>query len=120
VATYPVIEHRTTRAGRWLRARRLRIALAIAVVETILILPPIDALGWFPVLAIASIVFAFYFFVGRRSRYDTLREVSWTAAASQVLPVLVPVVVVVLGTLVIIAVVALLVVVGALLFLDRR
>jgi hypothetical protein len=120
VATYPVIEHRTTRAGRWLRARRLRIAFAIAVVETILILPPIDALGWFPVLAIALIVFAFYFFVGRKSRYDTLRELSWTAAASQVLPVFVPVVVVVLGTLVIIAVVALLVVVGALLFLDRR
>jgi hypothetical protein len=120
VATYPVIEHRTTRAGRWLRARRLRIAFAIAVVETILILPPIDALGWFPVLAIALIVFAFYFFVGRKSRYDTLREVSWTAAASQVLPVFVPVVVVILGTLVIIAIVALLVVVGALLFLDRR
>jgi hypothetical protein len=120
VATYPVIEHRTTRAGRWLRARRLRIAFAIAVVETILILPPIDALGWFPVVAIALIVFALYLFVGRKSRYDTLREVSWTAAASQVLPVFVPVVVVVLGTLVIIAVVALLVVLGALLFLDRR
>jgi hypothetical protein len=120
VATYPVIEHRTTRAGRWLRTRRLRIAFAIAVVETILILPPIDALGWFPVLAIALVAFAFYIFVGRKSRFDTVRELSWTAAASQVLPVFVPVVVVILGTLVIIAIVALLVVVGALVFLDRR
>jgi hypothetical protein len=120
VATYPVIEHRTTRAGRWLRERRLRIAFVIAVVETLLILPPIDVLGWFPVLAIALIVFAFYFFVGRKSRYDTVRQLSWTAAASQVLPVFVPVVVVIVGTLVIIAVIALLVVIGALLFLDRR
>jgi hypothetical protein len=120
MATYPVIEHRTTRAGRWLRARRFRIAFAIAVVETLLILPPIDALDWFPVLAIALIVFAFYFFVGRKSRLDTVRELSWTAAASQVLPVFVPVVVVIVGTLVIVAVIALLVVVGAVLFLDRR
>ena len=59
MATYPVVEHQSTRTGRWLRARRLRIAFVIAVVETLLILPPIDALGWFPVLAIAVAVFAF-------------------------------------------------------------
>jgi hypothetical protein len=120
VVTYPVVEHRTTRAGRWLRARRLRIAFLIAVVETLLILPPIDVLGWFPVLAIAIVVFAFYLFVGRKTRFDTVRELSWTAAASQVLPVFVPVVVVIVGTLVIVAVIALLLVVGVLLFLGRR
>jgi hypothetical protein len=120
MATYPVIEHRTSRAGRWLRPRRLRIAFLIAVVETLLILPPIDVLDWFPVLAIAVIVFALYFFVGRKSRFDAVRQLTWTAAASQVLPVVVPVVVVVVGTLVVVAVLALLLVVGALLFLDRR
>lgn len=120
MATYPVIEHRTSRAGRWLHERRLRIAFVVAVVETLLILPPIDVLGWFPVLAIAVAAFAFYFFVGRKSRFDTVRQVSWTAAASQVLPVLIPLVLVVVGTLVVIAVIGLLVVVGALLFLDRR
>ena len=120
MATYPVVEHRTTRAGRWLRARRLRIALLIAVVETLLILPPLDVLGWFPVLAIAVAVFAFWFFVGRKSRFDTVREVSWTAAMSQLLPVFVPVIVVIVGTLVLVAVIALLVVVGALLLFNRR
>jgi hypothetical protein len=120
MATYPVIEHRTSRAGRWLRARRLRIAFLIALVETLLILPPIDVLDWFPVLAIAVVAFAFYLFVGRKSRFDAVRQLSWTAAASQVFPVVVPVVVVVVGTLVVVAVIALLLVVGALLFLDRR
>ena len=120
MATYPVVEHRTTRAGRWLRARRLRIALLIAVVETLLILPPLDVLGWFPVLAIAVAVFAFWFFVGRKSRFHTVREVSWTAAMSQLLPVFVPVIVVIVGTLVLVAVIALLVVVGALLLFNRR
>jgi hypothetical protein len=120
VTTYPVVEHRSTRAGRWLRARRLRIAFLIAVVETLLILPPIDALGWFPVVAIAAVVFAFYFFVGRKSRFDTVRELSWTAAVSQLLPVFVPVNVVIVGTLVIIALVAVLIIIGVLLFLDRR
>lgn len=120
MTTYPVVEHGTTRLGRWLRARRLRIAFVIAVVETVLILPPIDALGWFPVVAIAVVVFAFYFFVGRKSRFDAVRQLSWTAAASQVLPVVIPFVLVVVGTLVVIAVIALLVVVGALLFVDRR
>lgn len=120
MTTYPVIEHRTTRAGRWLRARRLRIAFAIAVVETLLILPPIDLLDWFPVLAIAAVVFAFYIFVGRKSRHDSVRQVSWTAAMSQVLPVFIPVIVVIVGTLVIVALVAVLIIVGVILFLDRR
>src|SRR5918999_4196175 len=97
MTTYPVIEHRTTRAGRWLRARRLRIAFAIAVVETLLILPPIDRLDWFPVLAIAAVVFGLYIFVGRKSRNDTVRQVSWTAAMSQVLPVFIPIIVVIVG-----------------------
>jgi hypothetical protein len=120
VATYPVVEHRSSRAGRWLRARRLRIAFLIAVVETLLILPPIDKLGWFPVLAIAAVVFALYFFVGRKSRFDTVRELSWTAAVSQLLPVFVPVILVIVGTLVIVALIAVLIVVGVILFLDRR
>lgn len=120
MTTYPVIEHRTTRAGRWLRARRLRIAFAIAVVETLLILPPIDLLDWFPVLAIGAVVFAFYIFIGRKSRHDTVRQVSWTAAMSQVLPVFIPIIVVIVGTLVIVALVAVLIIVGVILFLDRR
>jgi hypothetical protein len=118
VVTYPVVEHRSTRAGRWLRARRLRIAFVIAIVETLLVVT--NVLGWFAVLAIATLVFAFYLFVGRKTRFDTLRQLSWTAAVSQLLPLTVPFVVLALGTLVLVAVIALLVVVGALLFLGRR
>ena len=118
MTTYPVIEHGTTRAGRWLRARRLRIAFAIAVVETLLVVT--NVLGWFAVLAIAALVFAFYLFVGRKTRFDTLRQLSWTAAVSQLLPLTVPFVVLALGTLVVVAVIALFVVVGALLFFGRR
>jgi hypothetical protein len=118
MTTYPVIEHGTTRAGRWLRARRLRIAFAIAVVETLLVVT--NVLGWFAVLAIAALVFAFYLFVGRKTRFDTLRQLSWTAAVSQLLPLTVPFVFLALGTLVVVAVIALLVVVGALLFFGRR
>ena len=118
MVTYPVVEHGSTRAGRWLRARRLRIAFVIAVVETLLVVT--NVLGWFAVLAIAAIVFAFYLFVGRKTRFDTLRQLSWTAAVSQLLPLTVPFVVLALGTLVLVAVIALLVVVGALLFFSRR
>jgi hypothetical protein len=118
VVTYPVVEHRSTRAGRWLRARRLRIAFVIAIVETLLVVT--NVLGWFAVLAIATLVFAFYLFVGRKTRFDTLRQLSWTAAVSQLLPLTVPFVVLALGTLVLVAVIALLIVVGALLFLGRR
>src|SRR5438105_3643460 len=58
------IEHKTSRTGRWLRARRIRFALWIAVIE--------GNLFW-----------------GRTARSDTARQLSWIAGASQALAVVV-------------------------------
>jgi hypothetical protein len=107
---YPVIEHRERRADRWLRGNRLRLAFLVALVETILVLT--DVLGWYWALAGAAVVFAFHFLVGRRSRWEWLRQLSWTAAVSQTLPVLIP-----FAALVVLPILVLSVVVGAVLVL---
>ena len=46
------IEHHTTRAGRWLRARRIRAALWIAVIEGIIVALLHDVSRW-TVIAVA-------------------------------------------------------------------
>jgi hypothetical protein len=118
MATYPVVEHREGRLSRWLRARRLRIALLIGVLEALFVV--FGDLGWFWVVGIALLVFAFYYFVGRTTRFDAVHQISWTAAVSQLLPLLVPLLVVLIGTLVIVAVVVLALAMAAFLYLDRR
>ncbi|HYX88317.1 MAG TPA: hypothetical protein VE753_03020 [Gaiellaceae bacterium] len=82
------IEHRSTKAGRWLRTRRIRIALWIAVLEGILVALSRDFSRW-TVFAIAIVVLGFYIFWGRTAQSDTLRQVSWIAGASQALVVVV-------------------------------
>ena len=118
MATYPVLEHRASRTSRWLRTHRFRLAFLLAIAETALVIT--NVLSWRWVLLIAAIVFAFYFFVGRRFRNSTLRELSWTVALSQTMPVLVPVFVALAFTLAAVAVGILAIVVVAVLFLDRR
>jgi hypothetical protein len=117
VATYPALEHRESRIGRWFRARRLRLALLIGAVETLAI--AVTDATWRWALVVAAVVFLFYWFVGRKTRYDAVRQISWTAAASQLLPVLVPVIAALVGFFVIVAVIILAVVMIALLYLDR-
>ena len=82
------IEHRTTRTGRWLRARRIRIALWIAVIEGIIVALAHDVSRW-TVIAIAIPLLALYVFWGRNARSDTLRQLAWIAGASQALAVVV-------------------------------
>ena len=82
------IEHRSTRAGRWLRARRIRIALWIAVLEGIIVALAHDISRW-TVIAIAIPVLALYLFWGRTARSDTIRQVAWIGGASQALAVVV-------------------------------
>jgi hypothetical protein len=115
---YPALEHGTTRAGRWLRARRLRIALWVAVVEGVLVL--FDAIpAWVALLAGAAVV-AFYVFVGRELTSDTGRQLSWIAALAQVFVAFVPVLVFFVGVLAVIALAILAVVALLALFADRR
>jgi hypothetical protein len=117
VTTYPVLEHREGRSSRWLRDHRVRIAFVIALVETLLVI--VNVIQWRWALLIAAAVFAFHFFAGRKARYSTVRQLSWTAAISQTLPVLVPFLLVVVGTILVIAIVAAAAVVLALVIFRR-
>ena len=69
------IEHRSTRMGRWLRARRIRIALWIAVLEGIIVALAHDISRW-TVVAIAIPVLALYVVWGRQARSDTVRQIA--------------------------------------------
>ena len=82
------IEHRSTRAGRWLRARRIRIALWVAVFEGIIVALAHDVSRW-TVVAIAIPLLALYVVWGRQARSDTVRQIAWIGGASQALAVVV-------------------------------
>jgi hypothetical protein len=74
--------------GRWLRARRIRLALGIAVVEGVIVAFRGDVSRW-TVIAIAIPLLAIYLFWGRTAHSDTARQVTWIAGASQALAVIV-------------------------------
>jgi hypothetical protein len=115
---YPVLEHGTTRKTRWFRANRFRIALAIAIVETILIVA--NVLSWFLAIGIATLVFALYLVVRRKVRNPTVRQVAWTAALSQTVPVLIPLLLVLATTIAIVTIAIFALVMVVLLLIDRR
>ena len=104
MTAYPVLEHRQRRSGRWLPENRLRVAALVALVETGLVVVNVLARRW--AVVAACVVFAFHFFVGRRAHYDTVRQLSWAAAVSQTLPVLLPFVAVAVSALVVLGVLA--------------
>ena len=114
----PVLEHGSTRPGRWLRANRLRIALWIAIIEGVLVV--FDVIDVLPALIVAALVVGFYFWLGQRLRPGAPRDAAWIGAVSQAMVALVPLLVLVVGTLALIAVGALAVVVLALLLTGRR
>jgi hypothetical protein len=82
------IEHGTTRTGRWLRQRRIRITLWIAVIEGIIVALLHDISRW-TVIALAIPILALYVFWGRSAKSDTVRQVLWIGGASQALAVVV-------------------------------
>jgi hypothetical protein len=113
-----VVEHRTTRTGRWLRERRIRLALWIAVIEGLLIV--VGAIPWSLALVVAAAVIVAYFALHDRLDADTNRQAAWIAAASQAVVAIVPILLAVasilaLIVLAVIGVIALLVLLG-----DRR
>jgi hypothetical protein len=76
-----------SRAGRWLRERRIRFALWVAAIEAILVAIFHDV-SRFTVFALAVAAVALYWYGGRRSRSDTFHQGSWILAVSQLLAAL--------------------------------
>jgi apolipoprotein N-acyltransferase len=116
VSVEPVVEHRESAPARWLRERRLRIALLIAFIESLLVV--FSDLGWFWVVGAAVLAFALYIF-GRRTQSGTVREVTWILAASQLIAVIVPLLWAVVKVLAIIVLVLLALFFLVILLLDR-
>jgi hypothetical protein len=82
--------------GRWLHARRLKIALGITVLEGIFVAFANDFSQW-TVIIISIPVIAFYVFAGRSLNSDTGRQLAWIAAASQAFTVILCVVAKLIG-----------------------
>lgn len=93
-----VVERSTSRSGRWLRARRVRFALWIAVAEGIIVALEKSVSRW-TVIAFAIPVILLYFYAGRTGRSDTLHQLSWILAASQSLAVVAVILAFILGWL---------------------
>jgi len=83
------IEHGTTRWGRWLRERRLRITLWLAAFEGLLYL--FHVLHWWAAVGLAIVAVGFWWYVARGNKSDTLRQLGWIFAASQLLVLCVPI-----------------------------
>ena len=113
-----VIEHGESRFGRQLRTTRIKVALAIAAVEGVLVLA--GAIPWWIVVALAVAAVAGYVWWGREHSSADVRVVTWTAAVSQLVVVLVPVLAAAFVALAIVAVVLLAVIALAALIPDRR
>ena len=113
----PPIEHRSSRAGRWLRARRVKLALWIAVAEGILII--FHAIPKLTAIVIAAAIVAIYLWAARNLRSDTARQFGWIVAASQAIVLLIPVLQIFFWTLALIAVAVLGVVALIALFSQR-
>ena len=113
-----LVEHRESRFARRLRRRRLQVSLLVAAIEAILVL--VGAIPWWFVVALAAAALASYVWLGRDHRNPTVRAASWVAAVSQLIVVLVPVALVLVGLLAIVLVVLLAAGALAALLLDRR
>ncbi len=113
-----VVEHRESPLVRRLRRRRFAIAAAIAAIEAILVLAGVVP-WWVAVLASFAAV-AVYLGWARRQRSPLVRTVAWIAAASQLVVVLVPVAIVLVGLLAVVGLVLLAVIALTVLLLDRR
>lgn len=114
----PVLEHGTTRTGRWLRERRLRLSLWIAVVEGVLVI--VHAIPKSFALVVAALGIISYLVVGRKLGSDTGRQASWIVGASQIFVALIPALLIIVGTLALVALAVLAVVALAVLLADRR
>jgi hypothetical protein len=113
------LEHGSSRFGRWLRARRIKIVLIIAAFEAILVAVFSDLSKW-TVIVLAVLFVSLYFAAGRNARSDTFRQLSWIAAASQLLAVCAALLAFIIFWAAIIAVVVFAFIALFFIFTDRR
>ena len=119
MSTDYALDHESSRTGRWLRARRTRFALWLAVIEAIVVALFHDASRW-TVIGLAIIAWLLWLYAGRRSRSDSIRQVSWIFAASQLLAVLAVILAFIVFWTAIIAVAVFAVIALFFVFTDRR
>jgi hypothetical protein len=118
VSAAPVVEHRESTPSRWLRERRLRIALLIAFVESLIVL--FSDHGWWYVVGAAAVALFLYWLARRQSEHRLVHEATWILAVSQLIALLVPVLWVLVKTIAIIVLVALALFLLAALLLERH
>ena len=113
-----LIEQGESRLARRLRHNRYKIALAIAAIEGVLVIA--GAIPWWVVVLLALVTLGGYVAWGRDHSSPDVRVVTWTAAVSQLVVVLVPVLAGAVVVLAAVAVVGLAAIALAALLLDRR
>ena len=114
----PALEQASTRPARWLRERRTRIALLLAVVEGILVV--VDVVPEWVALGVAAAIIVLYLAYGRRLGSDAARQLAWVAALSQSLVILIPLLLFVVTALAVVALAVIAVFALIALFADRR
>ena len=114
-----VIEGGSSHTGRWLRERRLKLALWIAVLEGIVVAVSGDISRW-TVVGIAALVLVIYVLVRENLRWDAARQLIWIVAASQVLALLVVILAFIVGAIALVLVVLFALVALAYLVSDLR
>jgi hypothetical protein len=112
------VDHGTSRLGRWLRERRIRIVLWIAVLEGIVVAVAPGVSRW-TVVAVAILAIALYVAAGRTTKWDTGHQLSWILAASQALAVVIAILALVVFWAALLAIVVVAVIALVILFTDR-
>lgn len=107
----------TARGRSWM-GPRTKIALGIAFVEGLIVWVGDDLSRW-TVFAIAVPLIALYFAWGRNAKQAIVRKVTWIAAASQALALVLVILAVILSWLALVLAVVLAVVALLFLFADR-
>lgn len=113
-----VLEHGESSGERRLRRLRLRLALGIALVEGILVVA--DVLPWWLSLLLAVVAVGAYLGFGRAHGRSRVRSLTWVAAVSQLVVVVVPALIAVAAAVAVVALVLLAIAVLVGLLLDRR
>jgi hypothetical protein len=82
------IDQGSTRTGRWMREHRMRFTLWLAAAEGLIYL--IAFRHWWFFLLVAIVAVGLWFYGGRSSRSDLVRQATWIFAVAQLLVLLVP------------------------------